>query len=287
MFHWDDYSKTRPGLFRALAQRGWRTNENLALAWHPVRADSPVLERNAANLVATSPHAILTEGTSLTRALAKATTTIPIVTSVGDPVGSGFASSLARPGKNVTGLCNRSAGGETKCLELLKSLMPRSSRVMVFNNGAIPSSREFAQFFRAAASGLGLEARLYPVASVKEAESALREGLRMGARGAVVVGIIESDMVEWLIDALPRNGVVAVLASQSNDRFLLSYEEIHANIDASVATVLDKVLRGTKPGEIAFEQPDTANIVVNRKLATAMNVEIPTDLLLRATRVVE
>jgi putative ABC transport system substrate-binding protein len=286
IFHWDDYAKVHPGLFRALAQRGWRENENLALVWHPARADSPVLERIAADVVATAPHAILTEGTSLTRPLAKATRTVPIVTSVGDPVGSGFAASLGRPGKNVTGLCNRSERAETKCLELLKALMPRSSRVMVFHYSAIPTSRQFAQYFATAAPALGLDARLYAVASAKEAESALREGLRTGARGAVVVGYIDDDIQEWLIDALPRNGVAAVAAGGSNDRFLLSYEEIHSNIHASVAAVLDKVFRGTKPGEIAFEQPDAANIVVNRKVATSMNVEIPKDLLLRATKVV-
>jgi putative ABC transport system substrate-binding protein len=92
IFHWLDpkeFEREYPGLFAALAEKGWKEGVNLTLDWREVRVDNPDLDAIAARLVATAPDVIFTESTRATRALQAATRTIPIVTSVGDPVATG------------------------------------------------------------------------------------------------------------------------------------------------------------------------------------------------------
>jgi putative tryptophan/tyrosine transport system substrate-binding protein len=270
--------------FRGLAERGWREGRNLEVVWQEINVARPDLERLAVELVNARPDAIVTESTLATRALTKATATIPIVTSVGDPVRSGFARSLARPGGNVTGLCNLASGAEIKALELLRAFAPGLGRVVLLLGS---ESSEFVQRYIEAASGLGMNAQVFRMASLAEAQEAVRKGIGAGARAAIV-GRLDDRTIDWLTTMLPQNGVAALHASGLIDeRFLVSVEHYHANADRSFSVVIDKVLRGANPGEIPFEQPDAAHIVVNRGIAKAMNVPVPAEISLIATRIVE
>src|SRR5258706_3349596 len=179
---------------------------------------------------------------------------------------------------------------------MLLAFAPRLGGVLLFYPG--PASSEFARPFLEAAAKMGSDPRLSLVASIAETESALRQGIAAGARAAVVGplelvavrtrGQDDESMTKWLAEALPRNRIAAIAASGViDDRFLLSTEPYHANMGRNFAGVLDKVLRGTKPADIAFEQPDAAHIVLNRKIARATGLDVPSEILLRATRVIE
>jgi len=140
VFHWlnrSEWEQSRPGIFRMLVERGWKLDRNLVTDWRVVRMDAADLDRVAASLAASHPDAILAESTAGTRALRRATRAIPIVTYVADPVLSGFAASLRRPGGNVTGLCDFDAKSGTKAIELLRALVPRLSHIAVFFPGTV------------------------------------------------------------------------------------------------------------------------------------------------------
>jgi putative tryptophan/tyrosine transport system substrate-binding protein len=281
VFRWE---KVR---FEGLVERGWREGQNLEIVWREINVERPGLEQAAAELVATRPHAVFTESTPATHALAKATATIPIVTSVGDPLRSGFARSLARPGGNITGLCNLTPGAEIKTLEMLRALAPRLGRVMLLFGPAQHGSGEFVQRYTEAAGSLAMQAHVFRLSSPTEAQKAVREGITAGAQAAVVV-ILDDPTLDWLAHALPQNRIPTLCAKgQVDERFLVSVEHYHANVDRSLSAIIDKVLRGENPGEIAFEQPDAAHIVLNRRIAKAMKVAVPAEISLIATRVVD
>ena len=271
--------------FEGLAERGWREGQNLEVVWREINVERPGLEQAAAELVATRPHAIFTESTLATHALAKATATIPIVTSVGDPVRSGFARSLARPGGNITGLCNLTPGAEIKALEMLRAFAPGLGRVMFLYGSA--GSGEFVQRYTEAAGSLAMQAQVFRLSSLTEAQKAVREGITAGAQAAIVA-ILDDPTLDWLARALPQNRIPTLRWNgQVDERFLVSVEHYHANVDRSFSAIIDKVLRGENPGEIPFEQPDATHIVVNRRIAKAMNVPVPAEISLIATRVVD
>ena len=273
--------------FEGLAERGWREGQNLEVVWREINVRRPGLEQAAAELVATRPHAIFTESTPATHALAKATATIPIVTSVGDPVRSGFARSLARPGGNITGLCNLTPGAEVKTLEMLRAFAPGLGRVMLLFGPAQHSSGEFVQRYTEAAGSLAMQAQVFHLSSLTEAQKAVREGITGGAQAAIV-GVLDDPTLDWLARALPQDRIPTLRdTGRVDERFLVSVEHYHANVDRSFSAIIDKVLRGENPGEIAFEQPDAAHIVVNRRIAKAMNVPVPAEISLIATRVVD
>ena len=111
----------------ALRALGWAEGTNLSIEWRYANGDATLLAAHAMQLVAAAPDAILTRGTQATRALQQATKTIPIVTGVGDPIGSGFAKTYARPGSNITGISYATPETNEKHLELVRAMVPKLS----------------------------------------------------------------------------------------------------------------------------------------------------------------
>src|SRR5215203_5381187 len=126
----DEWSFFPDELRAALGPLGWVEGSNLASEWRYAK-DPELLRSHAAALVASAPDAILTRGTPATRALQQATKTIPILTGVGDPVGSGFARSFARPGGNITGLSWAQTETAQKQVELLRAMAPRLTTLLI------------------------------------------------------------------------------------------------------------------------------------------------------------
>jgi putative ABC transport system substrate-binding protein len=154
---------------------------------------------------------------------------------------------------------------------------------------AVGASRHFADRFAAAAEQAGLRSRLYLVGSLAQAQSALSDAVREGA-GAAVIGnaLLDESIAGWLAAELPRRRLPAICANGGqDDRFLLSFEQYHANAALRFATAIDKVFLGTPAADIAFDRPDAAHVVVNRKIAKAMGLEVPAAMMLRATRMID
>ena len=290
VFHWLDrkqYAEAYPRFFSTLAEKGWKEGSNLLLEWHGIRVDDPNLDAAAAKAVATRPDAILTESTRATRAIANATRAIPIVTFVGDPVVTGFAQSLAKPGGNVTGTCACADGAPAQLIGLLRSVTPRLTSVAIVYSSKYSTAREQAKPMLAAASKSGVAARLLLV-SPQEIDAVIRRAAQDGVQALVIGNLVDQDNYQRVGEAarshkLPTVGSVAELKGS----FLLTIEILPMHMDRSLATTLDKVLRGENAGQLPFVQPEGSTMVVNRRLARAIGVEIPRDMLLLASEVID
>jgi putative ABC transport system substrate-binding protein len=235
---------------------------------------------------------IVTVGSGDTRAAKEATATIPIVMiQAGDPVGSGFVASLARPGGNITGLANFRPELSGKRLELLKEIVPKLSRVAIFLG---PTSADYVQVLKEldlAAGPLGMKLQHLDIRSPKDFEIAFQTAAK-GRADAVLVRV-PGPIIS------PHRTEVAVLASKHRlpviyDRKeeveaggLMSYGVSVADLHRRAATYVDKILKGAKPADLPVEQPTKFELVINLKTAKQIGLTIPPNVLARADRVIK
>jgi putative ABC transport system substrate-binding protein len=281
-----------PGFIRALAERGWEAGRNLDLVWAGDDRRPDYLVKAAAELVAARPDAILTLGTAATRAAQVATNSIPIIAQVADPIQSGFAASLSRPGGNLTGLAFRPPEIDDKAIEILLRVVPRTSRLTVLYHRNFEASRsEVPAHVVSAARRAGLKPRIAYHATRDEMEAAVRESARE-PDCAIFVGTASYQIGMDVASAAMANRVVTLTndpgyARWSHKGFLIGFSMGYSDRAARWAALLDKVLRGESPATIPFEQPDQSELIVNRRIAAALGVDIPADILLRANSVVD
>lgn len=237
------------------------------------------------------PVDVLVAGSKLEIAAAKqATSVIPIVTVIAaDPVRNGFIQSFARPGGNVTGLTNDPGQAvHGKLLELLKEMLPRISTVGVLVQQGVGYERAAVEV---AASRLGL--RLYindTVRASDEVEDAFAALVRERVDAYYMVGgpvlFVRRQRIAELALANRLPGVH--WAREWVDAGgLVSYGTSVADVFRRVATYVDRILKGAKPGELAVEQPSRFYLVINGKTAKALGITIPPGVLLRADDVIE
>jgi putative ABC transport system substrate-binding protein len=281
-------------VLRALAKLGWVEGRNLRI---DVRGAAAIdrLREYAAELVQLSPAVIVTGGVAPTRAAQQQTRTIPIVIiGVGDPLAVGLVKSVARPEGNITGVTNAvfSIGG--KWLELLKEAAPQVNRVALLQNARLLANPN-------------AEIGYYP--SIEETARVLAvKVIRMPYRDAIeIIHGIEAFAAE------PNGGLIVMpppptttnrqliirLAAQHQlpamyqERSLavagglMAYGTNPAALFTRAASFVDRILRGAKVSELPIEYPTTFDLVINRKTAKAIGLEIPPKLLARADEVIE
>jgi putative ABC transport system substrate-binding protein len=229
-------------------------------------------------------------GSKATLAAKNAATAIPVVfVSVGDPVALGYVSDLARPGGNVTGLATLSPNIVAKLLELLKDTLPRISRVATTNNPSNPSNVPTREATNAAARRLNIELKPYAVREPADFEKAFSEAAK--ARADAI--IVSSDTL-----FRSRDGELAALAaryglpSAGSVEFaeaggLIGYGVNDAELFRRAGRVVDRILKGAKPGDLPIEQPTRFELVINAKTAKALGISVPQAVLIRADRVLE
>lgn len=287
---WDFLQRDLPP---ALAAAGWQPGRNLDLAWRFADGDAQRLPELAAQLLALGCQALLTRGTPATRALQQATRSVPIVTGVGDPVGAGFAASLARPGGNITGLSYAIEESAIKQLELLRQLVPPAQRLLVL----VPASRarfvdELTAPVLRVARAQGLQptvALAHRLDEVRQALQAARQGLPPRHVVAHVLSFGESIAPQALAAALLQAGVPAVFERRFYVEAggLLSYRLDWEDQTRSTALQLAKVLRGEDPAAIPFELPTRSQLVLNARSARTLGLAVPPTLRARADEVIE
>ncbi len=243
----------------------------------------------AAELVQLKVDVIVVQSSPAISATQKATTTIPVVmTSAGDPVGSGFVKSLARPGGNITGLSNMAGDIAAKFIDLLRSVVPKLSRVAMLT----PSTTygELSKSVQAAAQKAGVKTLMAEASTPQEIENAFSMMVREKA-DAVFVGSpavfaqqhrqIAELALKYRLPSLFQDRVDVEVGG------LMSYgQKLTDNYERS-ATYVDKILKGAKPGDLPVEQPVSFELVVNLKTAKALGLTIPQSLLLRADEVIQ
>jgi putative ABC transport system substrate-binding protein len=229
-------------------------------------------------------------GTPAALAASKATSSIPIVMSAGDPVGAGLISSLARPGGNVTGLSSQTAGGEEKRLALLKELRPSLSRVAVLSNPTNPYSVIAVEHAQRGAAALGLSLDVVELSAVSELDVAFRAMREKSADAALVIAnpflaheraLVAKLLVEHQLPSISAYHECAVAGG------LMAYMTSYYDIFRREAIFIDKIFEGAKPGDLPIEQPTKFELVINLKTAKALGLEVPLSLLVHANRLIE
>jgi putative ABC transport system substrate-binding protein len=248
------------------------------------------LSKAAIELAQLPVDVIVTMSQPAGRAAHDATHTIPIVSIVsGDPVAAGFAHSIAKPGLNVTGVSYYATELTAKRLELLKELMPSLATVDVLTNPAV-SYLPFEADTKQAGNLLGIVPRIRYVQVPADLKVAFSQMSRENARAVFVL----PDLM-----LLDQSSVIAALAIEhhlptmtwapwfTQDGCLMAYSADYAQMDHRLAFYVDRILNGTKPGDLPIEQPRRFALSINLKTAKALGVSIPEPLLLRADEVIE
>jgi putative ABC transport system substrate-binding protein len=287
----DPDAKNRLSAFtQALAALSW-TSRNVRLELRSAGGDINRIRALAQELVGLQPDVIMTDSTPATVALQRETRMIPIVvTGAADPVASGLVPRLDRPGGNITGFANYEPSLAGKWLELLSEIAPGLNRAAImFNPDTAPVS-SYLPSLETAARSLKVVPRIAPVHSDAEIEAAIVAlGGEPGGGLVFLPDIFTMAHRAPIISAAARNNVPAVyrLSSFARDGGLLSYGPDNVDPFRRVAPYVDRILRGTKPGDLPVQLPTKFEMVVNRKTAKALGLAIPPSIMLRADEVIE
>jgi putative ABC transport system substrate-binding protein len=290
----DPVAQSEIAAFRgALAKLGWTEGNNLRIEIRWAVADADMMKTWAKELVDLRPDAILSRGTPVTRALAGETRTIPIVfVVVADPIGSGFAASLARPGGNITGFSNLFSTLGSKWVELLKEVAPRTVRMaLLFNPATLAPLELFMPFIQAAASSFAVEVSPAPVHSKDEIEGVIAAQARTPGGGLIVMpdgfNLVNRELIIALAGrySLPAIYFNATYFAESGG--LISYGPDFTEYFRQAAGHIDRILKGAKPEELPIQQPTKFELVINLKTAKALGLTVPNTLLIAANQVID
>jgi putative tryptophan/tyrosine transport system substrate-binding protein len=290
----DPEAQAQIAAFRAGFQKlGWIEGRNtrIDIRW-TIPAEVELMQRLARELVALQPDVILSSTTQATTALLQQTHDIPIVfATVGDPIGSGFVASFARPGGNATGFSVSEPTQAEKWVELLKTIAPHVARVAMFFN---PASATYAEYwltpFKAAAAHFGIEAISAPVHDGSELDSAFATQAREPNSGFIAMPdpfTLAHRMEIVSLAARYRLPAVYPYRFFAEVGGLLAYGVDLADNFQRAATYVDRILKGEKPSELPVQAPVKFELVINLKAAKALGFAIPQSLLVGADKVIE
>jgi putative tryptophan/tyrosine transport system substrate-binding protein len=275
----------------ALAKLGWSEGNNLRVELRWGAADPDRIRTLAKELVDLQPDAIFDQTTPVTGALARETQTIPIVfVYVADPIGSGFAPSLARPGGNITGFSYLEPTTGGKWVGLLKEIAPRTTHVALLFNPATAPIAYMPSTIQAAASSFAVAATTAPVHAREEIEGVIAAQARDPGGGLVVMPDLFNDANRELIIALTRRfGIPAIYPRPvfAESGGLIAYGADLTEQFRQAAGYIDRVLKGTNPGDLPIQQPTKFELVINVKTAKALGLSIPQSMQLLADEVIE
>ncbi len=275
-----------------LRSLGYRVGENVVIEYRFANGEMERLPAFAADLVRLGVDIILTGFNPITVAALKATTTIPIVMTIGlDPVGTGLVASLARPGANVTGFAV-DTGSEIlgKRFELLKETLPNLSHLGILFNPDVALTRSRQTSMGETARALGLT--LVPVEA--RGSDALEQAFATMVRERAQAFVMQGDAVLFnyrgqIAEMALRNRLPAASLQReyAEAGFLLTYGADIRDLYRRAASFVDKIFKGAKPADLPVEQPTKFELVINLKTAKALGIIVPPTLLARADEVLE
>ena len=276
----------------ALKKLGWREGSDLRIELRWAESDPDRLRAFAKELVELRPDAIVAGSTAGVVALARETRTIPIVfATVADPIGSGFAGSLAHPGGNITGFAAVDSAMGGKWLELLKEIAPRTERVaLLFNPVTAVPVQFFMPSIQVAASSFAVQASAAPIHAKDEIEGVIAAQARNPGGGLIVMPDAFNTTNRNLIIGLAAR--YSVPASYAQDIFaksggLIAYSSVRTEAYRQVAGYIDRILKGEKPADLPVQAPTKFELLINIKTAKALGLEVPAKLLSIADEVIE
>ena len=278
----------------ALAKLGWTEGSNLRIELRWAGYDPYKMKIFAKELVDLRPDAILCQTTAVTGALARETRTIPIVFAVvSDPIGSGFAATLAHPGGNITGFTTNEPSLGGKWMELLKEIAPLTVRVaLLFNPGTAVAPQLFISSIQAAASSSAVQASAAPFHAADEIEGIIAVQARDPGGGLIV-------MPDAFFFSVPHRDLVITLAARYGvptiyfdllcvgSGGLIAYSADFAEELRQAAGYIDRILKGERTADLPIQLPTKYELAINVKTANALGLTVPQKLLFTADEVIE
>lgn len=268
----------------ALAQFGYVQGRNLEIAECYEKESPERLFACGRKLAGLKVDAIVTEGTPSTLAARNATRSIPIVTTVGDPVAAGFAESLRHPGGNVTGLAQNRTEIARKQIELLRIMRPRTTAIAILWEPPFP----------------GVDILMRPIVeAAREASIAVHEITRESGDLSATLDRMRALHVDtaFPIGGVDRRGLEAALAAhvaiagmgreEVETGALFAVEPDGSDSYALAAATVDKVLRGSNPADLPFQSATRYFTTINARTAAALGIGLTPELRMRAARIVE
>ena len=279
-----------PVLADALRRLGYEDGKNAQLLLRSAKSDYARLPALARELIDAKVEVIVAFNTPGAQAAIDATKTIPIVmTLVGDPIGSGFITSLARPGGNVTGVSNQSGELASKRLSILHELVQGAKRIAILYNPVDPVSEPQIRNVKVAAPKLGLDVRFYPVKTLPELPETFTALLAWRAQAAMWLNgqhqIYQTSTIA--LAAKQKLPVMVGSALDVADGGLIAYAADLTDLVKRTATYVDKILKGARAGDLPVEQPTRFELAVNLKTAKEIGLKVPQSILIQATKVIE
>jgi len=276
---------------RALAELGHVEGKNLEVEWRSSDDHAERLPSMVNDLLEAKVEVIVATQTSAIEAARKRTSTVPIVfVAAFDPVGSGFARSLGRPGFNMTGVSNNVPDIAPRQLELVRLAVPHASRIAVVLNHRNRASAEARRNYEAAAQTLQIDLRVIQAGNAEQLLAAVgaARSLRVQALVVQADGIFFQSRAA-LVKALAAQKLPALFSQVQNVEAggLMSYGPDIAASYRRGAYYVDRLLKGAQAAELPIEAPSKIELAVNLKAAAGLGLALPPALLKQANRLIQ
>src|SRR5437870_7876149 len=285
-----DISDRLDAFRQGLRELGYVEGKNIVIEWRYAEGKQDRAPALAAELVRLKVDVVVTGGPVSTRAIKEATTTIPIIMAQdADPVANGFVASLARPGRNITGLSTLAPEISGKQIELLKEIIPKLSRVAVLGTSTRPGNAQSLKETERAAGAFGVKLQYLDVKGPQDIETAFRAATKAHADAVLLLGgaVFNSQRTQ-IVDLAVKSRLPAIYAVVEfvEDGGLMTYGVSLTDLYHRAAKYVDKILKGAKPADLPVEQPTKFELVINLKTAKELGLTIPPSVLLRADKVI-
>jgi putative ABC transport system substrate-binding protein len=284
--------QARVQVFRQeLTKLGWAEGGNVQFDERWSTDNMDLVRADAAGLVELNPDVILISGDRVIPVIMKLTRSIPIVVAgTSDPIASGAAESLARPGRNVTGFSIVEFSMFGKMLEILQRITPDISRVGMMYNPDNPVGATYLRWFEPSARQVGIQPVNLPIRDAASIERAIA-GMAEEPKGGILSApdLTANIHRTQIVTLVARHRVPAIYTNPlfSEAGGLVTYGADTSAMFRQSAGYVDRILRAEKAGELPFQQPTTYRLVINLKTAQSLGLEVPPTLLATADEVIE
>lgn len=284
-----DAAQQLDSLREGLATLGYVEGQSISIEGHFTNGDAARTREVIKSFISRDVKVIVVRATPAAHIAKEITQTIPVVMLVADPLATGLAQSLAKPGGNMTGMTMFGPTLAGKRLELLREIKPGIRTIAFLGSSHDPNAATFVRETEAAAVRLGLNVVVDLVAGPAALNEAVMEGFRRAGAEAIVVQPIFSGHQTTIVTLATRSGlpVVADYAAFAKAGALLTFGTDDVSQMRRLASYVDRILKGESPANLPIEQPSVFKIVVNLRTAKAFGFTIPPSVMIRTDEVIE